>query len=58
MANDINKGVKSTVIVLGLVNNGLHQDLVDRHSFKSGGAMAMYLQRIDPNTIKNGKLVQ
>ena len=51
-ANDINKGVKSAVTQLGLVNNGLHQDLVGSHSLRAGGAMAMHLQGIDTNTIK------
>ena len=53
LANDINKGVKSELtLLLSLVNNGLHQDLVGSHSLKAGAAMAMYLQGIDPNTIK------
>ena len=51
-ANDINKGVKSAVTLLRLVNNGLHKDLVGSHSLRAGGATAMHLQGIDPNTIK------
>ena len=51
-ATDINRAVKSAVEELGLSKYGLHKDLVGSHSLQAGGAMAMHLQGIDPNTIK------
>ena len=51
-ATDINRAVKAAVVELGLEQNGLHKDLVGSHSLRAGGAMAMHLQGIDPNTIK------
>ena len=52
LTNDINQAIKSTIIQLGLVKNGLHQDLVGSHSLRVVGALAMHLQEVDPNTIK------
>ena len=50
--DQMNKAVKRAVTDLRLDINGLHATHVGSHSLRAGGAMAMHLNGIDPNTIK------
>ena len=51
-SSSINTTVKELVKALGLEANGITASMVSSHFLRAGGAMAMYLNKIDTTTIR------
>jgi hypothetical protein len=51
-STDINKLIKSAVVLLGLDKKGFPPEWVSSHSLRAGGAMAMHLNHIDRDKIR------